>query len=77
MSFDGYVVTVTKCSLIFHYFLGKIKSCDCVVLVFGHLTVPLLVPVRVVRALMVPRCKTRPEKAASTFQVSLLSSHCS
>lgn len=77
MSFDGYVVTVTKCSLIFHYFLGKIKSCDCVVLVFGHLTVPLLVPVHVFRALMVPRCKTTPEEAASTFQVSLLSSHCS
>lgn len=46
-------------------------------LVFGHLIVPLLVPVRVFGALMVRRCKTTPEEAASTFQVSLLSSLCS
>lgn len=77
MSSDSYVVTVIKCSLISHYLLGKIKSYDWMVLVFGHLTVHLLVPVRVFRALTVPRCKTTPEKAASTFQVSLLSSHCS
>lgn len=77
MSSESYVVIVTKCSLVSYYLLGKIKSCDCMVLVFGHLIVPLLVPVHVFGALMVRRCKMTPAEAASTFQVSLLSSLCS
>lgn len=55
VSSDSHVVTVTKCSLISHS-LRKIKSCHCMVLVFGHLTVPLLFPMCVFGALTVPRC---------------------